>query len=51
MKHIADCIKDLEEGLDLWDYRGLVTLGHLTKLHHIIERLMDSIYHPRYIAH
>ena len=31
IKQIADYLKDLEEGLVEWDYRGLLTLGHLTK--------------------
>ncbi len=44
IKQIADYIKDLEEGLDEWDYRGLITLGHLTKLHQIIERLMNATF-------
>jgi uncharacterized protein (DUF927 family) len=33
VKQIADDIKDLEEGLVEWDYRGLSTLGHLNRLH------------------
>ena len=44
IKQIADYIKDLEEGLDAWDYRGPITLGHLTKLHQIIERLMKATF-------
>ena len=44
IKQVADYIKDLEEGLDAWDYRGPITLGHLTKLHQIIRRLMDATY-------
>ena len=44
IKQVADYIKDLEEGLVEWDYRGLSTLGHLTKLHQIIERLMDATF-------
>ena len=39
IKHIADYLKDLEEGLVEWDYRGITTQGHLTKLYGIIERL------------
>lgn len=44
IKQIADYIKGLEEGLDAWDYRGPITLGHLTKLHQIIEPLMDATF-------
>ena len=44
IKQIADYIKDLEEGLDAGDYRGQSTLGQLTKLHQIIERLMNATY-------
>jgi hypothetical protein len=43
IKQIADYLKDLEEGLVEWDYRGLSTLGHLTK-HQIIERLMKATF-------
>lgn len=32
VKYIADYLKDLEEGLYEWDYRGITTQGHLTKL-------------------
>ena len=42
IKQMADYIKDLEEGLVGLDYRGLSTLGHLTKLPQIIERLMEA---------
>jgi hypothetical protein len=31
IKQIADYLKDLEEGLYEWDYRGLLTLSHLTR--------------------
>ena len=44
IKQVADYIKDLEEGLDAWDYQGPSTLGHLTKLHQIIERLMKAAF-------
>lgn len=44
IKSIADYLKDLEEGLYEWDYRGLTTLGHLTELHRIIEALMDATF-------
>ena len=42
IKQIADYLKDLEEGLYEWDYRGITTQGHLTKLYGIIERLIRS---------
>lgn len=44
IKRIGDYLKDLEEGLYEWDYRGLTTLGHLTELHRIIETLMDETF-------
>lgn len=44
IKQISDYIKDLEEGLVEWDYRGVSTLGHLTKLHQIIEWLIDATF-------
>jgi len=44
IKRIGDYLKDLEEGLYEWDYRGLTTLGHLTELHRIIETLMDATF-------
>ena len=44
IKQIADYLKDLEEGLVEWDYRGLTTQGHLTKLYGIIERLMKATF-------
>ena len=40
IKQIADYLKDLEEGLVEWDYRGITTQGHLTELYGIIEQLM-----------
>lgn len=40
IKHIGDYLKDLEEGLYEWDYRGITTQGHLTKLYQIIEQPM-----------
>ncbi len=47
IKRIADYLKDLEEGLVEWDYRGITTLGHLTELHRIIERLMDATFETK----
>ena len=44
IKQIADYIKDLEEGLDQQDCRGLADLGHVTKLHLIIRRLMEATF-------
>ena len=42
VKEIADYLKDLEEGLYEWDYRGITTLGDLTELYRIIQALMDA---------
>ena len=47
IKSIADYLKDLEEGLYEWDYRGITTQGHLTKLYGIIKRLMDATYETK----
>ncbi len=47
IKQIADYLKDLEEGLYEWDYRGITTQGHLTKLYGIIERLMDATFETK----
>lgn len=47
IKRIADYLKDLEEGLYEWDYRGITTQGHLTKLYGIIERLMQATYETK----
>ena len=44
IKNIGAYLKDLEEGLYEWDYRGLITLGHLTKLYEIIKTLMDATF-------
>ena len=44
IKRIADYLKDLEEGLYVWDYRGITTQGHLTELYSIIEQLMKTTY-------
>ena len=44
IKQIADYIKNLEEGLYERDCRGLADLGHVTKLHLIIKRLMDATF-------
>lgn len=44
IKQIADYLKDLEEGLYEWDYRGITTLGDLTELCRIIQTLMDATF-------
>lgn len=44
IKRIADYLKDLEEGLYEWDYRGVTTQGDLTKLYGIIQQLMDATF-------
>ena len=44
IKAVADYLKDLEEGLYKWDYRGIMTQGHLTKLYEIIRQLMDATF-------
>lgn len=47
IKSIADYLKDLEEGLYEWDYRGITTQGHLTKLYQIIEQLMNATFETK----
>ena len=47
IKQIAAYLKDLEEGLVEWDYRGITTQGQLTKLYDIIERLMKATYETK----
>ncbi|MBA7677994.1 hypothetical protein ES703_86261 [subsurface metagenome] len=44
IKRLADYLKDLEEGLYEWDYRGITTQGQLTELYRIIERLMAATF-------
>ena len=44
IKRIAEYLKDLEEGLYEWDYRGISTQGQLTELYRIIKRLMDATF-------
>ena len=44
IKRIADYLKDLEEGLYEWDYRGITTQGQLTELYRINQRLMDATF-------
>ena len=47
IEQIEDYLKDLEEGLVEWDYRGPMTLGHLTELYRIIERLMNATFETK----
>jgi len=47
IKWVADYLKDLEEGLYEWDYRGITTQGQLTELYRIIERLMDATFETK----
>ena len=47
IKQIADYLKDLEEGLYEWDYRGITTQGQLTELYRIIKRLMDATFETK----
>ncbi len=47
IKSIADYLKDLEEGLYEWDYRGITTQGQLTELYRIVKRLMDATYETK----
>ena len=47
IKQIADYLKDLEEGLVEWDYRGITTQGHLTELYGIIKRLMQATFETK----
>lgn len=44
IKQIAAYLKDLEEGLDEWDYRGPATLGDLNRLYVLITHLMKATY-------
>ena len=47
IKRIADYLKDLEEGLYEWDYRGITTQGYLTELYRIIKWLMDATFETK----
>ena len=47
IKRIADYLKDLEEGLYEWDYRGLTSQRHLAELYRIIKTLMDETFRTR----
>ncbi|TKJ34622.1 MAG: hypothetical protein CEE38_17270 [Planctomycetes bacterium B3_Pla] len=44
IQQIAAYLKDLEEGLDEWDYHGPATLGDLNRLYVIITHLMKATY-------
>ncbi len=47
IKRIVDYLKDLEQGLYEWDYRGITIQGHLTELYGIIERLMQATFETK----
>lgn len=47
IKEIGDYLKDLEEGLYEWDYRGITTQGQLTELYRIIKTLMDATFETK----
>lgn len=47
IKRIADYLKDLEEGLYEWDYRGITTQRELTELYDIIKALMDATFRTK----
>ena len=47
IKSIANYLKDLEEGLYEWDYRGITTQGQLNELYRIIKQLMDATYETK----
>ena len=47
IKQIADYLKNLEEGLVEWDYRGITTQGQLTELYRIIKQLMDATFETK----
>ncbi len=44
LRQIADYLRDLEDGLDLWLHQGPSTLGDLNRLYEIIPHLRDAIY-------
>ena len=44
IKRIGDYLKDLEEGLYEWDYRGMAVLYRLPELYRIIKLLMDETF-------
>ncbi len=47
IKQIGVYLKDLEEGLYEWDYRGITTQGQLTEFYRIIKRLMDATFETK----
>ena len=47
IKQVADYLKDLEEGLYEWDYRGITTLRDLTELYRIIKLLMNETFETK----
>ena len=44
IKRIANYLKDLEEGLNEWDYTGLTAQRKLDELYPIIKTLMDETF-------
>ncbi len=44
IKQIGGYLKDLEEGLYEWDYRGMTALYRLPELYRIIKLLMDETF-------
>ncbi len=44
IKAIGEYLKDLEEGLYEWDYRGMAALYRLPELYRIIKLLMDETF-------
>ena len=44
VKQIGEYLKDLEEGLYEWDYRGMTALYRLPELYRIIKLLMDETF-------
>ena len=43
IQHIADYVKDLEEGLVEWDYDQTAMQTEWTHLYEVIKTLMDEI--------
>ncbi|UCE07932.1 MAG: hypothetical protein JSW07_07845 [bacterium] len=47
IKHVADYVKELEEGLVEWDYDHIAMQAELPYLYQVIKRLMDETYKTR----
>ena len=47
VKAIGEYLKDLEEGLYEWDYRGMTALYRLPELYRIIKLLMDETFRAK----